>query len=120
WIVNDVDISEICLKYREEVVKKCEPITVTLANKMSESFTIGQKCFDLILLSTKLDFVIKTTNSKKQIELLISEIKPLNKEDVFILDDLVSFRKTIKCAINKSIKDSIDDLVIYNLQIISK
>ncbi|CAG8834481.1 19900_t:CDS:2, partial [Gigaspora margarita] len=258
WIVNDVDISEICLEYREEVVKKCEPMTVTLdafeelalshvfifheespyglceyfdselwedlfvefqktypyssipdniydlytsiiriscekqncrerqevakrhlknygdtneeekilveifknlfdnekfslmrnntiedthiiqnvipiimpffnnnrkiifegANKMSESSAIAQKRFDPILLGTKPDFVVKTTNPKKQIELLISEIKPPNKGDAFVSDDLVSLGKTMKCAIDKSIEDGIDDLVICGLQII--
>ncbi|CAG8564665.1 4239_t:CDS:10, partial [Diversispora eburnea] len=30
WIVSDVDISEICLEYRAEVIKKCEPMAVIL------------------------------------------------------------------------------------------
>ncbi|CAG8806801.1 10513_t:CDS:1, partial [Racocetra persica] len=85
---------------------------------MLESSAIAHKRFDPILLGTKPDFVVKTTNPKKQIELLIAEIKPPNKGDAFVSDNLVSLRKTMKCAIDKSIEDGVDDLVICGIQII--
>ena len=31
WVVNDIDITEICREYRAVVVKKCESMEVTLS-----------------------------------------------------------------------------------------
>ncbi|CAJ0842781.1 7514_t:CDS:2 [Entrophospora sp. SA101] len=93
-------------------------IFTDLANKMSESSATTQRCFDPVLLGAKPDFVVKTTNPKTHIELLIGEIKPPAKEGALVSDDLISLGKTMKCALDKSIEDGVDDLVICGLQII--
>ena len=86
--------------------------------------------FDLTSISTKLqcepivkvwyDFTIKITNPKKHIELFIVKIKPNKPNNTLVSKDLVTFGKMMKCAIDKSIKDDADDLVIYGMQIIGK
>ncbi|CAG8631064.1 12707_t:CDS:10, partial [Dentiscutata heterogama] len=79
------------------------------ANKMSESSAIAQRRFDPVLLGMKPDFTVKTTNPKKHVELLIGEIKP-KKGGALVSEDLVSLGKMMKCALDKSIEDGVDDL----------
>jgi hypothetical protein len=43
---------------------------------MTESSAIAKKSFDPVLLGMKPDFMVKTTNPSKHVELLIGEIKP--------------------------------------------
>lgn len=47
---------------------------------MMESSKIAQKRFDPILMGMKPDFTVKTTNPKKQVELLVGEFKPPKNE----------------------------------------
>ncbi|CAB4409532.1 unnamed protein product [Rhizophagus irregularis] len=88
------------------------------ANKMSESSAIAKRCFDPERLGTKPDFTVMITNPQKHVELFIIEIKPNKMNNALILEDFVSFRKTMKYAIDKSIKDGADNLVICGMQVI--
>jgi len=85
---------------------------------MSESSAIAHKRFDPILQGTKPDFTVMTTHPRKYVELFIVEIKPNKTSNALVSEDLVSLGKTMKCAIDKSIKDGADDLVICGMQII--
>src|SRR5581483_3140533 len=90
------------------------------ANTTSESSAMANKCFDQTLSGVKPDLIVRTTNPKKHVELLIGEIKPHNTKDKMVAMDLVNLGKTMKNALDKSIKDSVDDLVICGLQVIGK
>jgi hypothetical protein len=68
----------------------------------------------------KPDFIIMTANSSKHAELLISEIKPPKTRNTLVSEDLVSLDKMMKYALDKSIKDGVDDLIICGLQVIGK
>ncbi|PKY41910.1 hypothetical protein RhiirA4_455614 [Rhizophagus irregularis] len=85
---------------------------------MSESSAIAKRCFDPERLGTKPDFTVMITNPQKHVELFIIEIKPNKMNNALILEDFVSFRKTMKYAIDKSIKDGADNLVICGMQVI--
>ncbi|CAG8690412.1 2893_t:CDS:2, partial [Funneliformis caledonium] len=99
WIVNDIDITEICRKYRAIVIKKCELIEVTLsateelANKMLESSAIAKRHFDLERLGTKPDFTVMIMNSQKHVKLFIIEIKLNKTNTALVSEDFVSLRK---------------------------
>ncbi|CAG8550699.1 16089_t:CDS:10 [Acaulospora colombiana] len=205
WVVGSIDISEICLKYRAVVVKKCESKAVILdaieelliacerlshkerqaaasrclrvfetateeeeimveifrglvdneqslfmgnkivedthviqnvnsiirpffknsrkitfegANKIAESSAIAKRRFDPVLLGRKPDFTVITANPKKHVELLIGKVRPQKTRDALVSEDLVSLGKMMKRALDKSIKDGVDDLVICGLQVI--
>ncbi|CAG8479979.1 3884_t:CDS:10 [Acaulospora morrowiae] len=98
--------------------KSSRKITFEGANKMCESSAIAKRRFDPVLLGTKPDFTVMTTNPKKHVELLIGEVKPQKTRDALVSEDLVSLGKMMKNALDKSIKDGIDDLVICGLQVI--
>ncbi|GES85296.1 hypothetical protein GLOIN_2v1739297 [Rhizophagus clarus] len=93
-------------------------ITFEGANKMSESSAIAKRRFDPERLGTKPDFTVMTTNPQKHVELFVVEIKPNKTNNALVSEDLVSLGKTMKCAIDKSIKDGADDLVICGMQVI--
>ncbi|CAG8634169.1 8224_t:CDS:10 [Ambispora leptoticha] len=90
------------------------------ANRMSESSAIAKKRFDPVLMGVKPDFTVRTTNPKKHVELLIGEIKPPKVRDALSAVDLVYLGKTMKNALDKSIGDGVDDLVICGIQIIGR
>ncbi|RIA91215.1 hypothetical protein C1645_128528 [Glomus cerebriforme] len=85
---------------------------------MSESSAIAKRRFDPERLGTKPDFTVMTTNPQKHVELFVVEIKPNKTNNALVSEDLVSLGKTMKCAIDKSIKDGADDLVICGMQVI--
>lgn len=87
---------------------------------MSESSAIAKRRFDPERLGTKPDFTVMTTNPQKHVELFVVEIKPNKTNNALVSEDLVSLGKTMKCAIDKSIKDGADDLVICGMQVIGK
>jgi hypothetical protein len=66
----------------------------------------------------KPDFTITTTNPKQHVELLIGEIKPPKTRNALVSEDLVSLGKMMRCALDKSIKDNVYDLIICGLQVI--
>jgi len=85
---------------------------------MSESSASAKRRFDPVLLGTKPDFTVMTANPSKNIELFFVEIKPNKTSNALVSEDLISLGKTMKSAIDKSIKDGADDLVICGMQII--
>jgi hypothetical protein len=88
---------------------------------MSESSASAKRRFDPVLLGTKPDFTVMTANPSKNIELFFVEIKPSKtSNNALVSEDLISLGKTMKSAIDKSIKDGADDLVICGMQIIGK
>ncbi|KAG9293426.1 hypothetical protein G9A89_009150 [Geosiphon pyriformis] len=97
---------------------KSKKTVVDWANKMSVSSALAKKSFDPSLLGAKPDFTIKTINTRKYIELLIGEVKPPNTRDVLIDKDLISLGKTMKNALDKSIEDGVNDMIICGFQII--
>ncbi|PKY28821.1 hypothetical protein RhiirB3_41008 [Rhizophagus irregularis] len=119
YIVEDThtirNITPIILK---PFFKNNKRITFEGANKMSESSAIAKRRFDPERLGTKPDFTVMTTNPQKHVELFIVEIKPNKTNNALVSEDLVSLGKTMKCAIDKSIKDGADDLVICGMQVI--
>jgi hypothetical protein len=99
--------------------KNNRKITFEGANKMSESSASAKRRFDPVLLGTKPDFTVMTANPSKNIELFFVEIKPSKtSNNALVSEDLISLGKTMKSAIDKSIKDGADDLVICGMQII--
>jgi hypothetical protein len=82
---------------------------------MAESSAIAKRSFDPVLLGMKPDFMVKTTNPSKHVELLIGEIKPPKTRNALVSEDLISLGKMMKCALDKSINDGVDDLVICGL-----
>ncbi|CAB5202857.1 unnamed protein product [Rhizophagus irregularis] len=119
YIVEDThtirNITPIILK---PFFKNNKRITFEGANKMSESSAIAKRRFDPERLGTKPDFTVMTTNPQKHVELFIVEIKPNKTNNALVSEDLVSLGKTMKCAIDKSIKNGADDLVICGMQVI--
>lgn len=87
---------------------------------MSESSAIEKRRFDPVLRGTKPDFTVMTTNLSKHVGLFIVEIKPCKTSNALVSEDLVSLGKMMKSALDKSIKDGVDDLVICGLQVIGK
>ncbi len=71
-------------------------------------------------MGSKPDFIVRTINEKKCVELLICEVKPENTSEKLISEDLVSLGKTMKNSLDKSISDGSNDLVICGLQVIGK
>lgn len=104
--------------------KNNRKITFEGANKMSELSASAKRRFDPVLLGlvlgTKPDFTIITANPSKNIELFFVEIKPNKTNNSLVSEDLVSLGKMMKSAIDKSIKDGADDLVICEMQIIGE
>lgn len=86
-------------------------------NKMSESSAIAKRRFDQVLIGTKPDLTVRTTNPKKHVELLVGEIKPPNTRDALVAEDLVCLGRTMKNALDKSIEDGVEDLVVCGLQV---
>lgn len=89
---------------------------------MSNSSAMAKGRFDPVLSGsgTKPDFTVRTTNLRKHVELLVCEIKPPKRRDVQVKEDLVYLGKTMKNALDKSIDDGVDDLVICGLQVDGK
>ncbi|RHZ74199.1 hypothetical protein Glove_227g121 [Diversispora epigaea] len=161
WIVSDVDISKICLKYHAKVIKRYEPMAVILDafekllkenpcglcehfdNELWKDlfvkfqelylfFSISDMIYDLFVNIIKITCKIqnrkewqavarsylKTYGTTTEEKKVMVEIFKDFFDNMYILDDLVSLGKMMKCALDKSIKDDVDNLVIYGLQII--
>ncbi|CAG8674827.1 4272_t:CDS:10 [Cetraspora pellucida] len=78
-----------------------------------------KKQFDHILLGSKPDFTIRTTNLKKSIELMFAEIKPPNARSDLVNEDLVALGKMMRASLDKSLDDGVD-IVICGLHVIGK
>ncbi|CAG8808598.1 8252_t:CDS:2, partial [Gigaspora rosea] len=83
-----------CHNYLDSVIKPFFPegkkTTMDWANRTSESSAWIKKQFVPILLGSKPDFTIRTTNPRKSIELMFAEIKPPNARSNLVNEDLVA------------------------------
>ncbi|CAH1768910.1 2498_t:CDS:10, partial [Entrophospora sp. SA101] len=91
-------------------------ISIDWANRMSSSSTIAKRAFDPCLFGNKPDFVFKTTNQQKFIEVLIGEVKPPKSCKISIEADTVTIGKIMKSSLDLSIEYGIEDISVYGLQ----
>ena len=83
---------------------------------MSSSSTIAKRAFDPCLFGSKPDFIFKTTNQQKFIEVLIGEVKPPKSGKIPIEADTVKIGKIMKSSLDLSIEYGIEDISVYGLQ----
>jgi hypothetical protein len=76
-----------------------------------------EKSFDPILYGSKPEILIKTINRRNHIELLMGEVKPPFTSTKLVNEDLVSLGKCMKAAIDKSIRDGAENIVVCGLHI---
>lgn len=75
------------------------------------------KQFDPTLPGSKPDFIIRTINPKKFVELMFAEIKPPNTSADLVNEDLVTLGKTMRASLDMSLEDGVD-LVICGLHVV--
>ncbi|KAF0472440.1 hypothetical protein F8M41_025012 [Gigaspora margarita] len=82
------------------------------ANRTSESSAWIKQQFDPILLGSKPNFTIRTTNLRKSIELMFAEVKPPNARSNLVNEDLVALGKMMRATLDKSLNDGVDIVIV--------